>query len=200
MAATKSPSRPATRRRGKALEQAILDATVEQLRTVGYVGLTMDAVAAAAGTGKAALYRRWANRDELLADALRSVLPDPGDIAMTGRVRDDLLAVLRCIRDTIAVTHGTVFQVVRSEVEGAGGLVHAVVGDEVMDPCHALILEILHRGVASGRVRPEACSTTVATVGPAMIVHYVIHQGPVAPDSYLTTVVDDVLVPLVSLR
>lgn len=187
-----------TRRRGKVLEKAILDATLDQLRTVGYVGLTMESVAAAAGTGKAALYRRWPNRDDLVADALRSVLPDPTEISLSGNVRDDLLALLRCIRDAIAHTHGTVFQVVRSEVAGAGGMLHSVVGQRVMDPCHELTLEVLRRGIEAGRLRPGVSSATVATVGPAMIIHYVVNEGPVAPDSYLTSIVDDILVPLVT--
>jgi AcrR family transcriptional regulator len=185
-----------SRRRGKELEQAILDATIEQLRTVGYVGLTMEGVAALAGTGKAALYRRWPNRDSLLASALSCTLPDPAAIELTGDVRKDLRAVLACIRDAIALSYGTVFQVVRSEVAQAGGLLHSVVGERVMDPCHELFLELLARGVKEGRLRAGSDSLIVAKVGPAMIVHYVVHVAPIVPDDYLDSVIDDVLVPL----
>jgi AcrR family transcriptional regulator len=186
-----------TRRRGKVLEKAILDATIEQLRTVGYVGLTMEGVAAEAGTGKAALYRRWANRDELVTAALAAVLPDPTTIELGGEVRDDLLGLLRCVRDAIALTHGTVFQIVRSEAaEAAGGMMHAVVGERVMDPSHELILKVLRDGVRAGTLRPGAASPMVATVGTAMLVHYVVHEGPTVPDDYLLSIVDDILVPL----
>ncbi|MEV6182854.1 TetR/AcrR family transcriptional regulator [Streptomyces sp. NPDC052016] len=186
-----------TRRRGKVLEKAILDATIEQLRTVGYVGLTMEGVAAEAGTGKAALYRRWANRDELVTAALANVLPDPTVIELGRDVREDLLALLRCVRDAIALTHGTVFQIVRSEAaEAAGGMMHVVVGERVMDPSHELILEVLRAGERDGRVRPGAASPMVATVGPAMLVHYVVHEGPAVPDDYLRSIVDDILMPL----
>ncbi|MEV4559135.1 TetR-like C-terminal domain-containing protein [Kitasatospora sp. NPDC049285] len=180
------------------LEKAVLDAALDQLRTVGYAGLTMEGVAAAAGTGKAALYRRWANRDELVAAALGSVLPDPAELRLGGSVRDDLLTLLGCIRDAISLTHGTVFQVVRSEAAGAGGLMHTVVGRRVMDPCDARIAEVLARGVRSGQLRPGADSELVATVGPAMIVHYVVHQAPTVPDAHLRSIVDEVLMPLVS--
>lgn len=195
-----SPQRPpGTRRRGAALERAILDATIEQLSTVGYVGLTMEGVAAAAGTGKAALYRRWSDRDDLLTSALRSVLPDPHAIELSGDLGPDLLALLRCIRDAISRTHGSVFQVVRNEVASPGGMMHAVVGQRVMDPCHELIGEVLRRGVAEGKLRPESGSAMTATVGPAMIVHYVVHHGPDVPDSYLDAIVADVLVPLTAV-
>ncbi|WP_328722915.1 TetR/AcrR family transcriptional regulator C-terminal ligand-binding domain-containing protein [Streptomyces sp. NBC_00247] len=187
-----------TRRRGKVLEDAILAATLEQLRTVGYAGLSMEGVAAGAGTGKAALYRRWSNREELVTSALSSALPDPSAIVLSGDARDDFLALLGCVRDAIAVTHGTVFQVVRSEAaEAAGGMMHVVVGQRVMDPCHERIVEVLRAGVGRGRLRPGADSEMVATVGPAMIVHYVVHQGPTVPDDYLGSIVDDILMPLV---
>jgi AcrR family transcriptional regulator len=191
---------PGVRRRGKVLEQAILDATIEQLRTVGYAGLSMEGVAARAGTGKAALYRRWSNSADLVAAALGSVLPDPHAVALGGDVRDDLLALLGCMRDAIAVTHGTVFQVVRSEAADAGGMMHEVVGQRVMDPCDELILRVLRDGVRQGRLRTGADSAMVGKVGPAMIVHYVVHQGPAVPDDYLTAIVDDILVPLTVSR
>lgn len=59
----------ASRRRGAVLEHAILDAALEQLSTVGWNGLTMEGVAAGAQTGKAAVYRRWPSKEDLVADA-----------------------------------------------------------------------------------------------------------------------------------
>ncbi|MFD0328721.1 helix-turn-helix domain-containing protein [Streptacidiphilus monticola] len=38
----------------------------------------MEAVATAARTGKASVYRRWPSKEELVLDALRSTLPEPG--------------------------------------------------------------------------------------------------------------------------
>jgi AcrR family transcriptional regulator len=66
---TAAPCAPANgrpRRRGQTLEHAIFDAVLDQLQTVGYVGLTMEGVAAAAHTGKAALYRRWPRKEDLV--------------------------------------------------------------------------------------------------------------------------------------
>ncbi|MEV7028182.1 TetR family transcriptional regulator, partial [Kitasatospora sp. NPDC093558] len=57
------------RRRGEVLESAIFGATLQQLVTDGYARLTMEGVAAAAQTGKAALYRRWSSKEELVKDA-----------------------------------------------------------------------------------------------------------------------------------
>jgi AcrR family transcriptional regulator len=187
---------PGTRRRGKELENAILDAALRELASSGYSGLTMGGIAAAAGTGKAALYRRWTSLDELVADALRIALPDPGAIKLTGDTPADLLALLGCIRDAIACSHGPVFQAVRAEAAEAGGTMHSVVGERVLDPCLVLLHEVLERGVKAGELRTGADTSLVATVGPAMIVHYVVNIAPVPPDNYLESVVEQILVPL----
>ncbi|HEX6011866.1 MAG TPA: helix-turn-helix domain-containing protein, partial [Geminicoccaceae bacterium] len=68
---------------------------LDQLQAVGYVGLTMEGVAAGAHTGKAALYRRWPRKEDLVVDALEHALPSPTDLPDHGNVRDDLLDLLR---------------------------------------------------------------------------------------------------------
>lgn len=85
----------ASRRRGAVLERAILEAALEQLSTVGWNGLTMEGVAAGAQTGKAAVYRRWPSKEDLVADALRAALPDFHEAPDLGSVREDLLELCR---------------------------------------------------------------------------------------------------------
>ena len=200
-AASPDPAtKAATRRRGAELRTAILDAALHELRTTGYTELSMDSVAATAGTGKAALYRRWSNRDELVAEALSSALPDPAAIPRTGEPREDLLALLRCIRDTILLSYGSAFRVVRREASTAQELMHDLVEQRVMKPCHELTLDVLRTGVAAGRLRAGADNERVADVGAAMIVHHVVTSGVNVPDEYLTAVIDDVVMPLVSSR
>lgn len=83
-----------TRRRGAALEEAILGAAVDELTESGYAGLTMDKVATRAGTNKNAIYRRWPNRLALGIAAYRQLTTtvQPPD---TGALRDDALEWLR---------------------------------------------------------------------------------------------------------
>lgn len=83
-----------TRRRGAALEEAILRAAVDELTESGYAGLTMDKVATRAGTNKNAIYRRWPNRLTLGIAAYRQLVTTvrPPD---TGSLRGDVLEVLR---------------------------------------------------------------------------------------------------------
>lgn len=51
--------------------QAILDAVPELLATMRYADLTFDRIAATAGVGKAAIFRRWKSKAALVTDAVR---------------------------------------------------------------------------------------------------------------------------------
>lgn len=86
-----------SRNRGRPLDRsrdtAILAAAMEILAEIGYDRLTMDLVAARARAGKAALYRRWPSKAELVVNALARhspCMPEPD----TGTLRGDLEAIL----------------------------------------------------------------------------------------------------------
>lgn len=99
-----------TRRRGEALERAILQAAAEELRESGYPGMTMDRVAARAGTNKNAIYRRWPHRAALGVAAYRrlsdAAMPNPD----TGTLRGDALELLRRVNETWSSPHGAVLR------------------------------------------------------------------------------------------
>ncbi|MCA2262651.1 TetR/AcrR family transcriptional regulator [Mycobacterium marseillense] len=84
------------RRRGPALEEALLDAAWTELTERGYDELTIDAVAVRAGTSRAVLYRRWPNKQELaLAAVAHEVAKDVVVAPDTGGLRGDVIALLR---------------------------------------------------------------------------------------------------------
>jgi AcrR family transcriptional regulator len=89
------PRRPHTgRRRNDAAKDAILDATFRLLSGPGAEGLTIDAIAAAAGVGRQTIYRWWPSKGAVVADALarhaRVVVPE----RHTGSFTGDLVAFL----------------------------------------------------------------------------------------------------------
>ncbi|MCK9900251.1 TetR family transcriptional regulator [Parafrankia colletiae] len=188
---------PATRRRGDTLRKAIFDAVFDQLRTVGYAHLTMDKVATAAQTSKTVLYRRWPSKDDMITEALRDVLPSPADVVLTGDVRADVHALLRCIQAAFTSTRGTAFQVVSAESGCERGFVRQAVIEHVIEPCTSLMFTVLRRGAERGEVRPEAVCELVASSGPAMLVQYSLVHGPVLPDEFVSSVVDQIVLPLV---
>ena len=57
------------RPRSQASKTAILNATIDLLEETGYSTLTIEAIAAHAGVGKATIYRWWSNKSFLVLDA-----------------------------------------------------------------------------------------------------------------------------------
>jgi len=189
------PGPPCQRRRGETLEHAIFDAVLEQLRTVGYAGLTMEGVAAGAHTGKAALYRRWAGKDDLVVDALDHVLPSPCDLPDHGDVRDDLLDLLRRMTEFLNSPAGCALENVIADIEPDGRFAQ-LLHERVKKPRKQMFLSLLRRAAERGQVRPEAITQLVADVGPALVMQRFSADGPPVPDAYVVSVVDDVVLPL----
>lgn len=77
---------------------AIVQATLSVLAESGYDGLTVDQVAKRATVSKATLYRRWASREELVVDAIRSMNPGV-DFPDTGSLQGDLVAGVKDFLD-----------------------------------------------------------------------------------------------------
>lgn len=101
-----APSAPGRGRpRDPRVDAAILDAAVRLLREHGYGDMSMERVAADAGVGKAAVYRRYRDKADLAGAALASYR-DQGELPDTGDARADLAELLRRVRHAIE-TAGT---------------------------------------------------------------------------------------------
>lgn len=191
--------RVATRRRGEVLERAIFEATMVELDQVGYGRLTMEGVAARARTGKAALYRRWPCKSDLVVDALSHLLPSPDDLPDHGDVRADLLDTLGRIQATINSPTGCVIRALVADAERDEAFA-TVVHERVLLPRKRMLIALLRRGADRGQVRPEAATPLVAEIGPSMLVQRYLTLGPPVPDEYVLSVVDSVIMPLLVRR
>ena len=88
-----SPQTKAGRPRDPALDQAILSAAARQLGELGYARMSLEAVAAAAGTTAPTLRRRYQNKAELIAAVIGSLrVEEPPAAAPTPRAH--ALAIL----------------------------------------------------------------------------------------------------------
>ncbi|MFD5235528.1 TetR/AcrR family transcriptional regulator [Streptomyces tendae] len=191
------PRKPTgSRRRGKDLERAIYSAVISQLEDVGYARLTMDRVAVDARTGKAALYRRWPSKAELVVDTLDYALPAPEDAPDTGSVRDDLVEHMRQKAEVLNSSVGRAVQSLLAEIDRDRPLVR-LVQERVFQPRENVFQLILERGVERGEVRSGRLSPLVAELGPAMLVQRFLSDSAPVPDDYLVSVVDELIMPIV---
>jgi AcrR family transcriptional regulator len=186
------------RRRGEVLNAAIFEATLAELAEVGYSRLAMERIAARAGASKMSLYRRWPNRAELLIAALRYQDREPEPPPDTGSLRDDVLAFLR---RAAALLDGVFGEAVRGLM--AESLIDprrtATARAEAFGARDRLMRQILDRAAARGEIRPAAITPQLVGLAPALVDHHFLIHGTPIPDDVLTGIVDNVLLPLLTL-
>ncbi|MEV5147216.1 TetR/AcrR family transcriptional regulator [Streptomyces sp. NPDC052727] len=195
---TAAPDRTASpRRRGAVLERAILDATLEQLSTVGWKGLTMEGVAAGAQTGKAAVYRRWPSKEDLVADALVSGLPRVEKAPDLGSVREDLLTLCRQVRQIMYSRPGVALRSVIHECDHMQvERFERVIFGTVVEPTVKLLREVITRGIERGEVRSDAANGYVFDVIPAMMMYRSKMCASEWSDPDLEEMIDQLMLPL----
>jgi len=195
----------AQRKRGAALEDAILEAAYAELSEVGYTAFTVEGVAARARTGKASIYRRWPTRAQLLLDAINARLPTPEQCGFPVQLTDDittedaLRGIAQAITQTLASPAGDVMRAIKCEAAGDPELARAI-DDQFQAPRRAAMLALLRRGVERGEVRPGADVALVADVLPSVLSYRLILQREPVTASMINEILDQVLLPLIAPR
>jgi len=151
--ATGSVRRPG-RPRSEQAEQAIIEATLDVFAEHGFEGVCVELIAARAGVGKATIYRRWPNKEELLLAALgslKSPYPEPKGVC----VRDDLLAIVEVMcADKADPRKSRRYALLLGEGEKYPRLM-ARYKAEVVEPRRDMIRAVIRRGIQTGELRPD---------------------------------------------
>jgi len=122
--------------------------------------MSIEAVAANAGVGKAAIYRRWPSKEELVIDAVIEVFAKASS-PDTGNVRDDLVQSTKDLQALMASSPtGDVFPRMAAEVARRTPL-GRLYGARVIGPRRSLFEEALRRGIARGEL-PQAIDVELA--------------------------------------
>src|SRR5215210_2965052 len=90
------------RPRDPSRDGVIRAAILRLLADVGYGALTMDAVAAEAGVGKATIYRRWRTKQDLVVDTIAELNRAEAMVPDTGSLQEDLRQMLRSLVSVIS--------------------------------------------------------------------------------------------------
>ncbi len=183
------------RKRDHARDAPILDATLEVLAEAGYEGMTIDMVAARAGTARATVYRRWATKADLvLAAAARLSETDVGldHLPDTGGFREDVIALF------VPDTPGD--QLVR--LQALIGLLMLAKTDKRLADAATLAgigpwIEanrvLMQRAVNRGEF-PAADVETLAQIIPMMCIGRAVQQEPITREFSLA-LLDGVIIP-----
>jgi AcrR family transcriptional regulator len=143
------------RPRSETAREAILRSAIELLQSKGFAALSVDAIAAHAGVGKATIYRWWPNKAAVVMDAFLADTAPGMPFPDTGSTREDLR---RQMRSVIRLFN----------TPSVGGPFVALIGESQHDPALAAALrerfvasrraaakEVLNRGIERGELRAD---------------------------------------------
>ncbi|MFF7333466.1 TetR/AcrR family transcriptional regulator C-terminal ligand-binding domain-containing protein [Streptomyces sp. NPDC008150] len=196
-------SEPVRRRRhGKELESALLVAGWDELVEAGYARMTMESVAIRARTSEAVLYRRWANKEQLVLAAIEHHRnAHPVAVPDTGALRSDLIAQLTSLGTALAGYFAIVAAASFSGLLTDTGLTPAQARDKILEaqPLPAL-RPLYQRAHDRGEIDLGSIPATVLAMPFDLLRHDLLMDlEPPAP-ARVRSIVDELFLPLVHAR
>lgn len=197
-ASQSAPAQAQGRRHGAALEAAILDAAWAELVEIGYARLTMGSVATRARTSEPVLYRRWANKDELVLAALdRYRVTHPVAVPDTGSLRDDLLRYLTALSESLAGFFAIAAAASFSGLLAATGQSPAEIRAQVMgDGLRPQARAIYRQAAARGELELSGIPSAVLATPFDLVRHDLLMDLKPLPAARIRSIVDEVFLPL----
>jgi len=160
-------------------DRAIIAAALELIAEQGVYELRVDDVARRAGVGKAAIYRRYHSKDELVADAVAGLVAEI-KVPNTGSTRGDLLELMR---QAVAVYTDPIAAGVMPSLIAAVGRdpqLAAAMRDGFLADRRAALAEVLERGIKRGDLRRGLdIALALDTLGGALFYRLLVTGGPI---------------------
>lgn len=187
------------RRRGSALELAILEAAWAVLIEAGYEGFTFEAVAERARTSRPVIYRRWPQREALLLATVserwktnRIKMPN------TGNLRDDAISFLRNANTSRASTMALIGAQLITYFRHTGSNF-----DELRKSLRrgeADAFEVLmNRAVERGEIMRLPKSSRIVNLPFDLLRHDIHMTFHAVPDESILEIVDELWLPLLNI-
>jgi AcrR family transcriptional regulator len=161
-------------------DYAILEATRELIAECGVYEFRTEDVAARAGVGKGAIYRRFRSKDELITAAVAALVSEEIVVPDTGSTRGDLLFLMR---EAVELYRGSLASRLMPNLVSAMAqkpeLARAV-RDGFLAGRRSALAEVLRRGVARGELRPDLdLELALDVLGGPLFYRLLVTGGPI---------------------
>jgi AcrR family transcriptional regulator len=188
---TSRGGRPRDPSRDGVIRAAILSLLAE----VGYGALTMDAVAAEAGVGKATIYRRWRTKEDLVVDTISAINRAEMPVPDTGSLEGDLREMLHAVVASMNGPNGAATQSLLSTIPHHPALAEAF-REGPLGIWRQGFDEIFSRAEARGELRPGLAGTVVAEAITAPLVQRWLVRAERVTDAYADEVLEQIVLPM----
>lgn len=165
---------------------------------MGYAGLTLDSVAARAGTSRPVLARRWRSRAELLVAALDHYR-DTNPIAVPdlGNLRDELIVLMTKMSErgqpamgAMLFGLGSYFDSESTNFASLRGKLHDF----------SELNGVLERAVARGEIDPAKLTARIVRLPVDLVRHETILTNKPVSAETVAEILDAIFLPLVKAR
>ncbi len=179
------------------LRDAVFDATRAEITEVGLRRLSMEGIASRAGTGKAALYRRWPNVRALVIDALANSIDelDQPNLVSTGALREDLLGIYGRLAVALNSESGRVMVELLSEATRDRAIMSELKA-RYGERRDRETIQAIEQAMLRGEVPRQNLDPYVLQIAPALIFNELLATGVATTGERVEHIVDTIVLPL----
>jgi AcrR family transcriptional regulator len=171
----------AGRPRDPGVEEAVVAVTLRLLAERGYDGMSIDAIAKAAGVGKPTIYRRWKDKADIATTALAHLQMREPRVG-TGPTRQRLIAHLRAFRTSLLRPNGmSMLGTILAEEHRTPELLR-LFRERIVSTRRRLLRELLEDGTSTGEISADAdLDAAINAMVGSFYARYLANQ-PIPPD------------------
>ncbi|MBB3156459.1 AcrR family transcriptional regulator [Microbacterium proteolyticum] len=177
------------------IDDAILTSTIDALSEVGFQGLSIAEVARRAGSTTPAVYRRFANKAELVQAAVTREMDGlPGDVADQGTLRADLLGWLTAISQSLTPQRTRILSGLLMAADPENAPI-VDIRDHLRRMSHEGWTSIVRRATSRGELRADPAPPDLSRIPGGLIVSRALLLEPPMDVTELEELVDAVFLP-----
>ncbi|WP_420137370.1 TetR/AcrR family transcriptional regulator [Sphingomonas sp.] len=172
------------RKRDETSRQAILSATFALLEEQGFDRLSIEGVAARAGTAKTTIYRWWPSKGVLAVEAFLATTEPLIAFPDSESPRED---IMRQMRSLAALYRGPTGRFVREMIGAAqhDAAMSTAFVSGFLEPRRAQAKAVFHRGVAAGEFRADLDADIAIDALYAPIYYRLLASGGAIDDAFV---------------